>query len=462
MPSLTLAEDADLFTPNVGGQADFLDDYTHRYIALAGGWYAGKTWVGARKLVNLHLLNAVNPRTGRLTAVASLVVGPTYQALETINRPELEAVLNEVGAAWRFRGDKTKYWYELPDLGTRAKPSLIYLRTADAPRLITGFTVGSVWGDETARWKDDVDEPVNDPFLQCDGRLRDPAATCQQFLNTFTHEGDVTGVFRRFEEEPTPDHKLYRAGTSENPHAEGFERAMRKNLGVELARQYLDGQAVRIAGNLMYSAFGPANINNDQALDLNLPLQLRVDFNSNPGMHGMLGQHDRLRNVVSTVYEMFAPRMDIGQMVEALRGLCGRIGWKWLYPLEIFGDATGSARLAIGQSYHDALIEALKIAAIPYTWKIPARNPAVQDRVNAVNYALVGLDGTHRYFINGMNCPRLVDDLKRMKWDKFGEPEKKDKELSHASDADGYAIHWLMPIRRPDCAGGRMTTGTRK
>jgi hypothetical protein len=39
------------WTPNYGGRADFAFDDRHRYVALAGDWSGGTTWIGARKRV---------------------------------------------------------------------------------------------------------------------------------------------------------------------------------------------------------------------------------------------------------------------------------------------------------------------------------------------------------------------------------------------------------------------------
>src|SRR5438270_11049747 len=70
MRIVTTLDDPSFFLPNPGAQRDFMDDYTHRYCALAGGWFAGKTWAGARKLVDLHLHNAHDDH-GRPTGVRS-------------------------------------------------------------------------------------------------------------------------------------------------------------------------------------------------------------------------------------------------------------------------------------------------------------------------------------------------------------------------------------------------------
>jgi hypothetical protein len=83
-----LAAYAECEMPNAGGQEAFMDDYDHRFCALAGGWYAGKTWAGARKTANLHSTTR-STTTGEPTGVNSLIVGQDYSLATTINVPEM-------------------------------------------------------------------------------------------------------------------------------------------------------------------------------------------------------------------------------------------------------------------------------------------------------------------------------------------------------------------------------------
>lgn len=461
MATLTLHDRHDLFRPNAGSQQRFMDDYTNRYCALAGGWFAGKTWAGARKLVDLHVHNAFDDR-GRPTFVKSAVIAPTYQLANDFDLPELRRTFEEMGLRYEFVADPKRYCFVLSDLGTRRQPSEILIRTADAPERITGWTVGAIWGDEAARWKYDRHVPQLDPFLQADARLRDPRARFLQFMVTFTHEGDDTRVYRDFELDPKPGHVLYRAGTTDNPHAAAFAEVQRQQLSGELAAQYLDGVATSTGGQRMYVSFDPSrNVDESLGISPDLPLQLAVDFNIDPGMHGILGQHRRASgdslDILTAVHEFHAPRMHVKQLVIALATLVQREwgGWAWGpdVPLEIFGDASGSAHWAgAGQSCYDVLCESLRHHGIPHRLRIPRANPHVADRVNAVNCALADAAGNMRYKVHP-RCQRLIDDLRTMRWTTSNSPDKSDARRSHASDADGYRVHHLCPIRRVNTLG---------
>lgn len=463
MPTVEITEDEAIWTPNPGGQAGFINDYRHRYVAFAAGWGTGKTWAGARKSASLHVFNAFDD-DGRPTYCKGLVIEPTYSLARTIAIPELRAAFDEAGLSHRFVGDPQRFCFELPDLGMRGRPSEILIRSADSPELITGFQVAWCWGDEAARWYSHAEDPTQDALLQADGRLRDPRARLLQMNLTFTHEGDATPVYRRFENDKRPGHAIYHGRTEENPAMRAFAEEQRRQLTPELASQYLDGNAANFRGSSVYSSFD-ADRNLDAGLVLaeQLPLQLAVDFNISPGMHAIVGQHVQTADLLTAVHEIHEPRLDVRGMVARLMEFVKRQGgWKWP-ELHLFGDPAGNSKWSASgeQSAWDVLREAVRAADFRYlsepvrvVSKVGKSAPLVGDRVNAVNCALHGVDGRVRYRIHP-SCVNLIRDFKQMKW-QDGELGKADRRLSHASDADGYRVEWLMPIRkrRDTGAGG--------
>jgi hypothetical protein len=458
MPIFTIRDDDCMYSPNAGAQAAFLDDYKHPYVAYAAGWGSGKTWAGARKLVGLHLHNAFDERD-HPTCVKGLIVAPTYQVACTVMVPELSRALTEANLSHRFLADPTRFCFVLRDLGTTRQPSEILVRSAERPDSIAGFEVGHIWGDEAGRWHQNDRDPSDDAMLQAEGRLRAPKARFLQANYTFTHEGDCTTVYRRFEEEcvSDPDYALYRGASQDNPLMRKFAQEKRRVLSPELAAQYLDGQAISRRGGAVYGSLDETR-NVDSALELSqaVPLHLSIDFNIDPGMHAVLGQHFPREDLLTAVHEIYQPRMDLPQMIHALRKLIeGELGgWQWS-TLCVFGDATGRGKWAgSGESCWDIVGAALRNAGIPFQLKVPRTNPLVADRVNAFNCALHGLDGETRYKLHP-RCQTLKRDLKQMRWSQ-GQVDKTDRELSHAADAEGYRVHRIMPIaplRLPAVAG---------
>src|SRR4051812_39194192 len=130
-------------------QADFLNWFGTFFLGAEGGWGSGKTWCGARKLVALHIYNAVDA-LGNKTFCPSCVLGPTYKLLDEINIPEIKRALDDFGLAYKFQQQKKKYI--LPQLSDGEHLSEITFYTADEPGKITGWEVGAAWGDEATRW----------------------------------------------------------------------------------------------------------------------------------------------------------------------------------------------------------------------------------------------------------------------------------------------------------------------
>jgi hypothetical protein len=449
MPSV-VTEDAALFAPNPGAQESFIDDYQHRYCAFAGGWGAGKSFAGSRKTANLHLYNAVNEGQ-QPTYVASLVIAPTYQLAQTINIPQMRDAFDAMGLSHRFVADPKVYAFVLPDLGTKLRPSFIYVRSADAADKIAGFEVGAVWGDEAARWPcaREGEDPLGDAILQGDGRLRHPKARFKQMNLTYTNEGEDTRVYRDFEAEPKPDHVLYRSSTRDNVHLPpDYVAAQLAQLSPDLASQYVEGFAATLGANLLYGNYSEGH-NKDNALELasGLPLQLAVDFNKNPGMHAVVGQHFIDDELLTSVDELHRGGMLIKQMMLEFYHRYGAAFQEGRFPvLELFGDVSGNTgSMKDGETYWDAICMELKAYNIPYRLRLPSHAPGIADRVNAANSAFRSATGRVRWKIHS-RCARLLRDIKNLKWN-GNEIDKKDKKLSHASDADTYRVHYLMPIR---------------
>jgi hypothetical protein len=441
-------------TANQGGQQQFVEDWQHRIVALEGGQYAGKTYAGAGKLATLHLFNAYFD-DGSPTFCSSLVVAPNFGDAQNYCVPALFDTLEEQNLSFDFiaSGSGSRGRWKGPliiiyDLGTVKHPSVMLIRSAEHPEAITGFTVAQAWGDEPARWNCSSSEPQKNPVLQVYGRVRDPRAKFNQILFTYTNEGDTTFIYEEMRK-PLPDRKHYRAKTNENPVAKDFETAQRMALTPELAEQYLDGKAIHFAGGLVYNRFDFA-LNVDEAVILNpiLPMQLSLDFNIAPGMHANIGQHDTSLDMLTICHELFGKRWSTVEIMRAFVDYVRKINWLWTHPLEVYGDATGHSKsTTTGESNYDIITSILAQANIPYRLFIPLSNPPVCDRVNSVNMALRDISDQPHCKIHP-SCVILIFDYRKISRDKRGDIDKSNVELSHSSDADGYRINYLRPLRK--------------
>ncbi len=439
------------YRPNPGGQSRFAEDWDHRFVALEGGWGAGKTWVGARKLLTLHVFNAFDD-DGEPTYVSHAVVAPTYRNAMDVNVPELVRACEEIGLSYEWKGSSDELVF--PELGMRSRPSRIIVRSAENPDRITGWEVGGVWGDEAARWRMDTSDPLGDAYLQLTGRVRHPGANFRQLMFTYTNEGDSTRIYHEFRS-GKPDHALYRASTRENPAVREFYERQSEMLSEQLRKQYLEGEAISLRGARVYPVFDEDR-HVDESLSLAdvLPLHVAVDFNIAPGMHAEIGQYRPDRDLFTVVHEIHEPRLDVRGLSQKLQLLIRELGGFKFPQLHVFGDASGSARWAgTGQSCYQILASGLEMMNVPYRFRVPRMNPPVVDRVNAVNIAMLDLRGEMHWKVHP-RCERLIEDMRRLRYDQSGDIDKRDRSLTHASDAEGYRVHYLRPPRAGGAASG--------
>lgn len=214
-----------------------------------------------------------------------------------------------------------------------------------------------------------------------------------------------------------------------------------------------------LAGNAIYNNFSAeawpkGNIDEKIQLASNIPIHLSVDFNRVPGMHGIVGQHFPLEDCLTAYHEIHSPGMTIiGMVAEFAKCIKERWGgWRWPV-VEVYGDATGRiTSMKDGKSMWDAVEGELRAHGIPFKLMVPLANPGQVDRVNTFNSALKTPDNRRRYKVRASSCPRIINDFKRLRWD-GNEISKRDKNVSHSSDADGYRCFRLMPLRQMSMTG---------
>lgn len=189
----------------------------------------------------------------------------------------------------------------------------------------------------------------------------------------------------------------------------------------------------------------------EQRVSDKLPIVVGCDFNLTP-MSWVLGQFDKSKWYFFD--EIFLPDSNTQEasrvLVEKLVSLKARGLLRAQPNVIICGDATGKAgqRAAAGQSDYDILLGMLKANGITYDNATPNANPIVKDRVNTINAKLKPLSGSPTLFFSPKNCPNLKKDWERVVWKAPGVLDKsKDPLLTHISDAAGYAVHALDPIK---------------
>ena len=202
----------------------------------------------------------------------------------------------------------------------------------------------------------------------------------------------------------------------------------------------------------VYTHFAQAMVYDAVQLNPFRTVALCFDFNINPGMHAEIGQYDAEREQFTIRHEVHGARMDLEAcLAECWRILCSYApdGLRPPFPaLEIFGDATGSAKTANSVSKYETITEFFRRKGQDIRVRVPPSNPRIADRVDTMQDALRDLDGKAHVSIHP-ECRRLVTDLRELRTAEDGLPDKSNQALSHASEATSYWVWRLRPIRRP-------------
>ena len=114
------------------------------------------------------------------------------------------------------------------------------------------------------------------------------------------------------------------------------------------------------------------------------------------------------------------------------------------HPVQVFPDASGQNSSSKNASESDLSI----ITQAGLSVRVNSTNPAIADRVNAVNALILNGQGERRLLVNTHRCPHLTDGLEQQAYDKNGMPDKSSG-IDHVIDAAGYPLAMLFPIVKP-------------
>jgi hypothetical protein len=400
-----------------------------RFVAVPAGRGSGKTELAKRKLV-LSLYNAqIDPddRTNHLYFYG----GPTAQQAKRVAWTDLQRLI-------------PKKWL-LP--GAQGISH-------------TDMTIRTHWGAEL--WVVGLDKPQRIEGKQFDGCVLDescdlkPKVFDRTVLPTLAwykgwcwrigvpkRQGPAAPEFRAFYED---------AVAGKNEDAAGFTWPSSDILPPEMlayakatldARDYaeqFDAQFQTAGGGIFYCFDERLNIRQCM-YDPKEPLIIGSDFNMNP-MAWVIGQ--TRQGIMEWFDELWLNDLGTADTLSLL--------WSKYHDhkagFHFYGDAAARQRKTSATKTDYAIIandERFKKAG--RIIRYPRANPPVPERFASSNAMLRNADGLRRMFIDP-RCEYLINDL-RTRYYKPGtnEPDTKIREIGHISDAMGYAVHALFPIR---------------
>jgi hypothetical protein len=126
--------------------------------------------------------------------------------------------------------------------------------------------------------------------------------------------------------------------------------------------------------------------------------------------------------------------------VEVIEEIKGRYPGKKVF---VYPDASGKQRRSSAGGMTDHII----LQNAGFVVKVHSTNPAVKDRIGAVNSRLRSSTGSVGVKIDP-KCKPVIDSLERQTYKEGTQIPDKDSGHDHQNDATGYVISYLYPIRR--------------
>jgi len=396
-------------------QFDLITDNESKMICLAGGYGSGKTAGAIHWAISRGFENA---------GLTGLWIEPTYQLVKRVAIPDIKAQLEAM---------EIPYIEHVADMaltiGPKGQTFKIYFHSGQQPERIVGQSVAWAVIDEAAL----VSEMV---FRNVLARVRHPESKSLQICCVSTPEGR-NWLWNKFENEPALGSRLIRAKTADNPHlpAEYLDHLKEQYTDSEF-EQYCQGHFIAKSGTV-YRLDRDRHFAQCQDPMLG-EIVIGADFNiakmawclasvDGETLH-VFDEHIGYNRTTQEQAELLDDRLRILFRQAGLRYETRRI--------TIYCDASGASRKTSASRSDVAILRS-------FGWRVrhnPA-NPLIRDRVSSVNAKLK--NGT--LLIDNVKAKYFAKCIEQQSYDAAGQPEKGD--LDHGSDALGYAVAQLWPIR---------------
>jgi hypothetical protein len=409
-----------------------------RFRVLAAGRRFGKTYLALTELCRAAW------GTNRL----AWYVAPTYRQAKRIAWKPLKQMTKEY---WTTKPNETDLSIELIGGGT------IALRGADNYDSLRGDGLDFVVLDEYASMAPEAWSEVLRPALS--DRLGRAL-----FIGTpkgFNHFHDL---YQNAQAQSQWQAFRYTTEEGGNVPAEEIESAS-SELDERTYRQEFQASFENLSHGVVYYAFSRGDNLREARWRGGETLYWSLDFNVDPmssvvcqieDQSGMEGQrYDRSLRMVQVLEEIVLPNSNTAEMCEAFAsrvrswGRCGQP-----INVRIYGDAAGAARSTAGRSDYEIIRQFFRTQPdFRVTYHVKSSNPAVRDRVNAMNGMLRNNQGERRLLVNPA-CKQLIRDLERVSWkadshdNLLPQLDKTNPGLTHVSDALGYLIESEFGLRQ--------------
>ncbi len=386
-----------------------------KFPAFVGGFGAGKSEALAARLL-MRKLQYPRCNVGYFA--------PTFDLIRLIAWPRFQCMLD----AWKIPNvlNKSANVLQVTNFGD------VIFRTLDSPDRIVGFEISDAGIDELDTLKEEhARNAWNKVIARCRQKKRDGSPNTAAVATT--PEG-FRLVYKLWARDVAPGYELIRAPTSSNPFLPvDYVEQLRNTYPPQLLAAYLEGQFVNLTSGSVYPDFDRFKNHSTETIQIGEALHIGMDFNVYNCTAIIFVQRGEEFHAVG---ELTGVR-DTPAMAKTLNDRFGG------HQMTVYPDASGQAHKSTNASASDLSI--LRHAG--FAIRAHATNPAVRDRIAAVNAALLNGSGFRKLKVNVRACPHLTDTLEQQVYDKNGDPDK-DGALDHAGDAMGYPIAFLFPVVR--------------
>ena len=388
-----------------------------KYPALVGGLGSGKTKGGIARLILLMLQNP---------SINGAYYMPTCDLLRLRALAGVEEELNNLGIG--YKTNRAEYIVYLQGYGQ------IILRSYDRPERIVAYEVAHSIVDELDTlpkekaalvWRK-ISERNRQECTHPNGNTIGCVTTPDQGYSGF--------IYSRWVKNASEDYAVIKAPTATNPFLpDGYIQQILDNYDPVLADMYLNGEIVSLSANKVYHFFDRRKHHTERQLkDSDKYLHVSIDFN--------IGGCCSVINVIENNQPISVAEI----ISHDTRDFCNRLEqFKSAdRKITVYPDASGKAGSTNATSSDIDIIR-----SSGYSVDYPKANPAVRDRINAVN----GLLSHDRWLINTETCQNLTDALESQGYDKAGQPEKFSEHpaIDDWVDSVGYFIHRKWSLGRP-------------
>lgn len=408
-------------------QAAFMQ-LPHKFRAYVGGFGSGKTWVGS---------TAMCRGFWKFPKINQGYFAPSYPQIRDIFYPTMDEVAPTMGLRTEInQGNKEVHFYE----GRKYRGTVI-CRSMDKPESIVGFKIGNALIDELDVMKP---EKATLAWRKIIARMRYKRDGLRNGIDVATTPEGFRFVYEQFYKAPLekPDlqalYGLIQASTYENARflPDDYISSLRASYPPQLIDAYLNGQFVNLTSGAVYPDFSRKLNHTDAEIEPNEPLHVGMDFN----VYNCTAEVGVIRDNRPLILDELTGVRDTPTIARMLKERYKDKG----HHVTVYPDASGKGHKTVNAALSDLQIikdHGLSVAARD-------ANPAVKDRIAAVNAQIMNGAGVRSLLINTRKCLALTEALEQQIYDKNGEPDK-DSGKDHPPDAVGYFIHFRWPIVKP-------------